>query len=688
MGWLVASLLARQARTPAPGCIADWRASRAPVRPGHWSANCGTAHTSMHDCNPVPAYDCGAPSIWDSNATPAASTIQVYYGGQLGNNMFQYAFGTRLAETMSAKGTKTKLVGHAAEGEVTPRWRRMDIEFAKVACPHVVSDRDNLVSKPMCEQLKAAMSSSCVRVDGFFQDFDAIGPERRDALVRAFAPMDDECDDAIPKDDEIVMHVRTCDYEDNVPRGPWPACYGSMPWEYYEVLLSTLRAKERPVSILTPPSCASGRLVKRLQREFGARRLASKMNDGRADFCYMLRAKTLILQPSTFGWWAGWLSNATEIHYPLLGLFAHQRTLNYPRGPKSSHPGSGTLKCDGLFQAPGGGTKSLVVPEPRYVYHDVIGGRYFGRYSGTTFHDWGRHRHVLQETGRSPVDAFCADPPRRKFKKSPRVIGLGPRSHELVCIAKLTELHFPDTPSFLGCCTDDVRKGTGQDDRKVLVFPRSQVEAALFYANESRPLDFNFIGRVQSKQAAVVRARQWVVDFARRHFTATSHFDDTTAARHSTKKKMGPWDKSGQGFTPMAAMGEQKANPCAMAKCDHSYYRTLGRSKFTLAPAGDQPWSQRFFEAAMAGSIPIVQSPEHTGRSLAEKKLGYKYLTSVEFASRFAAFRQSAGPDAPLPYCAAWAAHNLDVFLRSQTYIARRQTLKLSIDRCQDQEFV
>jgi len=41
---------------------------------------------------------------------------------------------------------------------------------------------------------------------------------------------------------------------------------------------------------------------------------------------------------------------------------------------------------------------------------------------------------------------------------------------------------------------------------------------------------------------------------------------------------------------------------------DEDYYNILCKSKFTLAPTGDCPWSYRFFEAIMCLSIPILEN--------------------------------------------------------------------------------
>lgn len=42
---------------------------------------------------------------------------------------------------------------------------------------------------------------------------------------------------------------------------------------------------------------------------------------------------------------------------------------------------------------------------------------------------------------------------------------------------------------------------------------------------------------------------------------------------------------------------------------DESYFRKMSRAKFTACPAGELPWSYRFFEAVLLRAIPIVDEP-------------------------------------------------------------------------------
>jgi len=290
-----------------------------------------------------------------------------------------------------------------------------------------------------------------------------------------------------------------------------------------------------------------------------------------------------------------------------------------------------------------------------------------------------------------------------------------------VCFAKWTERHLTQTNASSSlnnnnnkrkereCCSEATRRrqpGAGSAD--VLVFPRSHVEAALHFSSAAtgRDVDFNFVGRVVSRQAVVTRNRKWVVDFAKEHFTNRSLYLDTTAPHRNDYKTLGEWDRSSTngGFLPMEAMARQAKNQCAMARCDASYYRNLARSAFTLAPAGDQPWSQRFFEAILAGSVPVVQNIQHTGRSLAEKNIGYKYLLASELAARLLSRRRrrrqreeegpsssssssSSGENQQVPYCANFAKHNLDLFLRHQTLIERRQSINPGLFLCDTEAF-
>jgi hypothetical protein len=76
------------------------------------------------------------------------------------------------------------------------------------------------------------------------------------------------------------------------------------------------------------------------------------------------------------------------------------------------------------------------------------------------------------------------------------------------------------------------------------------------------------------------------------------------------------------------------------------------QSKFCLCPAGDSPWSMRFYEALLCKTIPIVNEIKETYRTTEESKLGYKfYLVS----------------DTEFIYRSDWAEHNYNLFMKYHT---------------------
>lgn len=158
--------------------------------------------------------------------------------------------------------------------------------------------------------------------------------------------------------------------------------------------------------------------------------------------------------------------------------------------------------------------------------------------------------------------------------------------------------------------------------------------------------DFAFLGSVFSDD--VIEQRRWVLEFARKHFTDDSLLVVTDAPEDY--RPVGPFDRSLEDgwdrFRP-------KEVPVAdRLHVDLGYFASMRASRFTLCPAGDQPWSMRFFEAVLCGSLPIVESHRHTGRNAAERGIGYHYYMLGDACE----------------YRADWVEENLRRLLRAQTY--------------------
>jgi hypothetical protein len=100
---------------------------------------------------------------------------------------------------------------------------------------------------------------------------------------------------------------------------------------------------------------------------------------------------------------------------------------------------------------------------------------------------------------------------------------------------------------------------------------------------------------------------------------------------------------------------------------DEEYFRLMSESEFTLCPAGDAPWSMRFYEAILAGSIPILEKPQHAGRNSLEYAIGYRdyFLGAGPYE-----FRQD------------WVDENFQKFLRFQTLGGRPCRAGSTVTRC------
>ena len=141
--------------------------------------------------------------------------------------------------------------------------------------------------------------------------------------------------------------------------------------------------------------------------------------------------------------------------------------------------------------------------------------------------------------------------------------------------------------------------------------------------DHSKKYDYCFIGSIKS----CVRTRQWVIDFAKKYFTCRSVFVNTD--NDPTWKLLGDYDysKINIGFCPKNQADSQ--SKCSQYRIVHEnifYFETMCQSMFTLCPAGDAPWSFRFYEILMCKTIPIVQTWHHTYRTIEESKIPYSYI--------------------------------------------------------------
>jgi len=189
------------------------------------------------------------------------------------------------------------------------------------------------------------------------------------------------------------------------------------------------------------------------------------------------------------------------------------------------------------------------------------------------------------------------------------------------------------------------------DERRsptMLLFPRSYVDAVNALPSQKRH-DFCFVGGLYRPET--FEQRRWILDYARRRFTDRSYLLLTDGAnRHA---RLGAFDHT--GVEPDVFIPKEVA-PADRAFFHAHYFEVLRRSELTLCPAGDLPWSMRFFEAIMCRSIPIISDLAHAGRNDLERSIGYQVLLC---------------DDEPI-FDPAVAEHNYRLFIRYQTLLDDR----------------
>lgn len=137
--------------------------------------------------------------------------------------------------------------------------------------------------------------------------------------------------------------------------------------------------------------------------------------------------------------------------------------------------------------------------------------------------------------------------------------------------------------------------------------------------------DFCFIGNIHS----YLPRREWVLRFAKSHFSPNSVFVHTNS--DETWESLGDFDKSHEKKGFVAYLVQTREAQYREVEENEFYFKTMCESKFILCPAGDAPWSFRFYETIMCKSIPIVETVHHTYRTQEEKEFDYAYLLANDY---------------------------------------------------------
>lgn len=147
--------------------------------------------------------------------------------------------------------------------------------------------------------------------------------------------------------------------------------------------------------------------------------------------------------------------------------------------------------------------------------------------------------------------------------------------------------------------------------------------------------------------------RKWVIDFARSNFGKNSIFINTSKNLNLEKEwvHLGAFDKT---FSKNGSLPKSMKNKGLF---DFDYYSVMNQSRFALCPAGDAPWSIRFFEALMCKAIPIVKKRSETWRLLEERDVGYTYYLADDLKE----------------YSHSAASRNYELFIEHHTFCKKNE---------------
>lgn len=141
-------------------------------------------------------------------------------------------------------------------------------------------------------------------VQGYHQLYEIYRPYK--ALLRPLLrQIDVPPPTVLARDDDLVAHVRLGDYfsAENIKRFD----YGLR--EFEEII-----AAQKFARLIVVTDSQDHPFIDHLRRRFHAKLTTGDKMD---DFQLMMSTKRLIITPSTFGWWAAWLSDAEETFLPV-----------------------------------------------------------------------------------------------------------------------------------------------------------------------------------------------------------------------------------------------------------------------------------------------------------------------------------------------------------------------------------
>lgn len=208
--------------------------------------------------------------------------IQVDYFGRLGNRLFQYTFGRLLAENK----------GYALKAKPIPGFPgTYDNVDGYSTDESVLKSKGHVVD--MSELLE---HRGKILLRGYYQRCEYYQPYRNQ--IKQWLRFDNRFRAKPPHD--VVVHIRNGDF---IQRGY------DLPWSFFQRVLGGIKYDNLYVCSDSP----TGQTVAEALED-GAQLFHEGVIE---DFQFISSFNRIILSPSTFGWWAAYLSKANKIYIPI-----------------------------------------------------------------------------------------------------------------------------------------------------------------------------------------------------------------------------------------------------------------------------------------------------------------------------------------------------------------------------------
>jgi len=250
--------------------------------------------------------------------------------GQWGNRIGEYVFSRLLADEL---GFGLRIEG----GLLDENWKKGHLFPGMAEIPYNVRANAALPKEAFTSHsinlsvVVADRTPRTIKVAGFpFDDIDAFWQHRK-TIREDYLAVDIAClfwnITEWPQPTDVVIHLRAydgfCDavVHDAVGEFDPHRTFVNPPFDYYDRILNRMKQRGSMGTVWLAARCREADPVARaLVKKHGARYVPlTAMHQDVTEWLWLVAASRLVLAQSTFSWWAAFLSNASEIHFPLAG---------------------------------------------------------------------------------------------------------------------------------------------------------------------------------------------------------------------------------------------------------------------------------------------------------------------------------------------------------------------------------